>query len=162
MAALIVHRPSPESDTRPANCERAGSFDQGGRRQIQQPRRDHAAAPPHLGDVPQIEVVLVVLGVAQRRRLGVDRVLLLADVGVAQDAQPLGIGRHEAVLDAVVDHLDEVAGAGRPAVQIALFGGAAELLASRRARNVAHAGRQRREDRIEMLNHLLAPPIIMQ
>ncbi len=26
MAALIVQRPSPESETRPANCVRAGSF----------------------------------------------------------------------------------------------------------------------------------------
>ena len=52
-----------------------GIFDQRGRRQVEQPRGDHAAAPPHLGDVAQVEVVLVVLGVAQRRRLGVDLVL---------------------------------------------------------------------------------------
>ena len=153
MAALIVHRPSPESDTRPANFDSAGILEQGGRRQVQQPRGDHAAAPPHLGDVAQVEIVLVVLGVAQRRRLGIDRVRLLADIGVAQDAHALGVGGHDAVLDAVVHHLDEVAGAARPAVQIALLGGAADLLASRRARDVARAGRQRGEDRVEALHH---------
>src|SRR2546429_5273522 len=43
--------------------------------------------------------------------------LFLAHVGVAQDTQPLSIGGHEAVLDAVVDHLDEMAGAVGTAVQ---------------------------------------------
>ena len=74
----------------------------------------------------KIEIILVVLGIAQRRRFGVDRVLLFADVGVAQDAHPLGVGGHDSVFDAVVDHLDEVAGAVGTAVQIALLGGAAE------------------------------------
>ena len=73
MAALIVQRPSPESETRPANSESSGSSTKRGCRQVQQPRGDHAAAPPHFGDVAQIEIVLVVLGIAQRRRLGVDR-----------------------------------------------------------------------------------------
>ncbi len=81
--------------------------------------------------------------------------LFLADVGGAQNAQPLGVGGHEAVLDAVVNHLDEMAGAVRTAVQIALLGGAVQLLASRSARRVARARRQRREDRIEMLDHVL-------
>ena len=164
MAALIVQRPSPESETRPANSESAGSFDQGGRRQVEQPGGDHAAAPPHLGDVAQVEVVLVVLGVAQGRRLGVDLVVLLADVGGAQDAQSLGVGGHDAVLDAVVDHLDEVAGAVRPAVQIALLGGAADLLASRRARDVADArAPASAKIGIEVLDHRRSrPPIIMQ
>ena len=87
IAALIVQRPSPESETRPANSA-ARDLDQRGRRQVQQPRGDHAAAPPHLGDVRQIEVVLVVLGVAQRRRLGVDLGLLLADVGRPNTPSP--------------------------------------------------------------------------
>ena len=72
---------------------------------------------------------------------------LLADVGVAQDAESLGVGGHEAVLDAVVHHLDEMAGAVGPAVQIALFGGAADLFAARGAGDIAHAGSQRLEDR---------------
>src|SRR5579863_2861754 len=42
-------------------------------------------------------------------------------VGVVEDVEALGISLHDAVFDAVVHHLDEVAGAGRPAVEIAVF-----------------------------------------
>jgi nucleoid-associated protein YgaU len=53
---------------------------EGLRGEVEQPGGDDAAAPPDLGDVAEVEVVLVVLGVAQRRRL---RVLLVALVGLA-------------------------------------------------------------------------------
>ena len=53
--------------------------------------------------------------------------------GAAHDVEALGDRLHDAVLDAVVDHLDEVARADRPAVQVAVLGGAADLLATRRA-----------------------------
>ena len=43
-------------------------------------------------------------------------------------------------------------GAVRAAVQVALLGGAAGLLAARRARDVADAGGERREDRVEVLH----------
>ena len=122
MAALIVQRPSPESETRPPNCDSSGSFEERRGRQVEQPRGDHAAAPPHLGYLADIDVVLVVLGVPQRRRLGVDGALRVADIGVVEDVEPLGVGGHDAVLDAVVDHLDEVPRAVRPAVQVALLG----------------------------------------
>src|SRR5207245_8126272 len=102
---------------------------------------DDAAASPHLGDVGQIEVVLVVLGIAQRGCLGIDRVALPADVGGAQDAQPLGVGRHDPVLDPVVDHLDEVARAVRPAVEVPPLGRAVGLFSTRGAGDVAGAGR---------------------
>src|ERR1019366_5509490 len=59
-------------------------------------------------------------------RLGIGLALLFADAGGFQNPQTLGIRGHDAVLDAVVDHFDEVPGAIRPAMQIALFGGAAE------------------------------------
>ena len=39
--------------------------------------------------------------------------LALADVGVLQDVEALGVRGHDPVLDAVVDHLHEVAGAAR-------------------------------------------------
>jgi hypothetical protein len=45
--------------------------------QVEEPRRHHAAAPPQLGDRGEVEVVLVVLGVAERGRLGVDVVAAL-------------------------------------------------------------------------------------
>src|SRR4029453_616077 len=97
--------------------------------------------------------------VTQRRCLGVDLMFLLADVGGAQDPQPFGVGRHDAVLDAVMNHLDEVAGAVWPAMQIALLGGTACLLTSRGARYlVAHGGSQPGEDGIEVLDDLRFPP----
>ena len=74
----------------------AGEFRQCGiacrarRGQVEQPGRDHAAAAPDLGDVAQVEVVLIVLRIAQaawsRRRR---RVLLLADIGVAAGCRAL-------------------------------------------------------------------------
>ena len=95
----------------------------------------------------QIQVVLVVFGVAQRRRLGVDLVILLADVRRAQDVHAFGIRRHHAVLDAVVDHLHEMAGAVRAAMEVALLGRSARLFASGGAVDVADTGRQSGEDR---------------
>ena len=136
-AALIVQRPSPESDTRPAKCSSVGVFEQRRGRQVEQPGRDDAAAPPDFGDVGQVEVVLVMLrdcaAAWSRRRSSCACLPTLA----CQDVQALGVGRHEAVLDAVVHHFDEVAGAVGPAVQIAVFGRAADLLAAGRARDAA-------------------------
>src|SRR5581483_8195032 len=63
-----------------------------------------------------------------------------------------GVGGHDPVLDSVVDHLDEVAAAVRAAVQIPSFGGAADGLPPRRARDIAHAGSERGKDRIEVLH----------
>src|SRR5439155_14877611 len=115
--------------------------------EVEQPGGDHAAATPELGDVAHVEVVLILLGMTQRRRLRVDRVLGSAGVGVMQDVQALGVGGHDAVLDAVVNHLHEMAGAGRPTVQIAVLGRAADPLAPRQPRRRLPAGRQRGEDR---------------
>src|SRR5438132_871264 len=153
---------------RPASLARvrdpAGEFREGrilhqrGCRQIEQPRGDHAATPPHLGDLAQIEIVLVVLRVPQRRRLGVDRMRSLSRVGAVQDAQAFGIRRHDAVLDSVVNHLDERAGAVRSAVEIALLGGAAHGRPTRSARDVAGARCQPQEDRIEVSDHRLLAP----
>ena len=54
----------------------------------------------------------------------IERVALIGGqrgtVGVAKDVEALGVRLHQSVLDAVVDHLDEVAGAGGTAVQEAL------------------------------------------
>ena len=103
------------------------------------------------------------LGIAQRRRLGVDLVRLLADVGGAQDAQALGIGGHDAVLDAVVHHLDEVTGTIRAAVQVALLGGAADFLAPGRARDIADARAPAwRRCGSRCFTTACSPPIIMQ
>ena len=90
--------------------------------QVEEPGGDHAAASPHLGYRRDVDLVLVVLGVLERRRLGVVLTCDGAGVGVLEDVQALGIGGHDAVLDPVVHHLDEVAGAGGTAVQIAALG----------------------------------------
>ena len=86
-----------------------GLLGQRDRGEVEQPGGHHAAAPPDLGDVGEVEVEALV-----GRQIG--RVLVLEDV------EALGIGLHQAVFDAVVDHLDEVAGAGRPGMDIALLG----------------------------------------
>jgi hypothetical protein len=64
-------------------------------------RRDDAAAPPHLGDPGDVEVVALPV-----------RHAVLA--GRPHQIEAFGERLHQAVLDAVVDHLHEVAGASRP------------------------------------------------
>ena len=81
--------------------------------------------------------------------------MLLADVGAFEDAQAFGVGGHDAVLDAVVDHFDEVARAVGAAVEIALLGSAAELLAAGGARDVAGAGGESGEDGIEVFHDIV-------
>src|SRR5208283_1418893 len=85
---------------------------------------------------------------------------LLADICAAQNAQPFRICGHDSVFDSVVNHLDEVAGTVRTAVQITLLSGpvfvrASDLFPARRARNVAYSWGQRREDWIEALDHVI-------
>src|SRR6266513_1389338 len=114
-------------------------LDEGLRGEVEEPGRDDGAAPPNLGDVGDVEVVAQVGVEVLRAR-------------VPEDVEPLGVRLHEPVLDAVVDHLDEVAGARGTAVEVAVLGGAADLLASRRPRDAPHAGRERPEDRVEALD----------
>src|SRR6266536_1966603 len=112
-------------------------LNQGARRKIQEPRCDYTAAPPYLGDVLQIKFVLVMLRIPQGGCFGVDlAALALSDVGGAQHGQSFRIGCHDSVLDAIVDHLYEMAGTVGTAVQVALFGAAIEIFATRRARYV--------------------------
>src|SRR5579862_5387455 len=66
-----------------------------GRGEIEQPGGDHAAAPPHLRYVRNVEV----------EALGLRQVLA---AGVLENIEALRVGLHQAVLDAVVHHLDEM------------------------------------------------------
>src|SRR5215470_10640636 len=94
--------------------------------------------------------------ITQRCCFGIDLPLLLADVSGLQDAQAFGVGGHDAVLDPVMNHLDEVTGAIGAAMQITLLRGTANFLASRGARYlVAYAGSQPGEDWIEVLDHCI-------
>src|SRR5580692_1122313 len=92
------------------------------------------------------------LGVAQRRRLGVGFVRELANVGMFENVEALSISGHQAVLDAVVNHLYEVTAAGWTAMQIAFFGGSAGFFAAGGAVDVAASGSQRFENGIEVLH----------
>src|SRR5262245_41441559 len=87
--------------------------------------------------------------IAQRCRLRVDLMRPFADVGIAEDAHAFGVSGHDAVFDAVVDHLDEVAGAGGAAMKVSVLRGAADLVTAWRARNIADAGSEGLEDRVE-------------
>ena len=87
--------------------------------QLEQPAADDRAVPPDRRDLVQVERELV---------------------GRLHQLEPLGIGLHQAVLDAVVDHLDEVAGADRPDV------------------GVAPLRRQRLEGRLDDRHRFVGPP----
>ena len=75
-------------------------------------------------------------------------------VGVAQDVEAFGVGLHHAVLDAVVHHLDEMAGAARAGVEIALLDPRVAAFAAGRQRDRPAAGRERLEDRVEAVERL--------
>ena len=109
---------------------------QRGGAEIEQPGRDDAAAPPNLGDVRHVQREALVLGQILR-------------VLVAQDVEALGIGLHHSVFDAVMHHLDEMPGAGRPGMNVAALGAGIAVLAARCARDVAETRERapRRSDR---------------
>ena len=109
---------------------------------------------PHFGDVTDVEVVLVELGVVQGRRFRVDLVWSLTNVRAAQDSQSLGIGGHHAIFDAVVHHLHEVPGSRGPTVQVAQLGGPVDFVSPRGAWDFAHAWRQSLEHRVQALHRL--------
>jgi hypothetical protein len=96
-----------------------------------------------------------VFEIAQRRRFGVDLRLAFARVSVMQNIQALGVGGHNAVFDAVVDHLDEVSGAVLATVQVSALGGADDLLPPRRARSRVDLRSERSEDRIQVLDDVV-------
>src|SRR5260370_5988616 len=99
------------------------------------------------------------LGNAKWRCLGIGGVQLIPNIRRAQNTEPLGIRRHQSVLDAVVDHLDEMTGAVLPAVEVAMLGGAGRrLLSPRRARAIASTRGEGLVDRIQPLHRLVPPP----
>src|SRR4029077_7713428 len=97
----------------------------------------------------EVELILVVLRIAQRRSLGIHRTLTLPGVSGFQNADTLGVSGHDSVFDAVMDHFDEVPGAVRATMQVTLLCRAPEFLAARRARHVADARREGGKDRIQ-------------
>src|SRR5262249_26903128 len=80
---------------------------------------------------------------------------MFPDVGILENSHALGIGGHHAVLDSVVYHFYKMATAVWAAVQVALFGGAAEFFSAGGAWDVAGAGRECFEDGIESLHDVV-------
>ena len=119
-------------------------------REVEEPGGDDAAAPPDLGDVGEVEGEAVLLGELRR-------------AGVLQDVEALGDGLHHAVLDAVVDHLDEMAGAARPGMEVALLDAGVAAVAAR-ASPGCRRGRARARAKIGSSRRTAAasPPIIRQ
>src|SRR6188768_1764590 len=96
-----------------------------GAREIEQPRTHDAAMAPELRDRGEVEVVLQMRALhGVRRRFGIRVRRALARVCLAEQVEPFGISGHQAVLDAVVNHLHVMAGAARAAMQIAVRRGA--------------------------------------
>src|SRR5205807_2929021 len=81
-----------------------------------------------------------------------------ADVGVLDDVKALGVGGHQAVLDAVVDHLHEVPGAVGAAVQIAVLRRRGLAVATRRPRRRLDAGSDGAEDRVQVADDVVLAP----
>src|SRR4249919_3963027 len=80
---------------------------------------------------------------------------LNAHISVVQDVEALREGGHDAVLDAVVHHLDEVTRAGGSAVQIALLLRCQLTRATRRPLNLAHSRSDRLQDRVDDLDRFV-------
>jgi len=83
--------------------------------------------------------------------------VLLAHVRMVQNVEPLGIGCHDAVFDAVVHHLHEMACAVWPAVKISLLSRSTPFFPARCSGNRTPAGSQGFENRIQVLNRLFRP-----
>src|SRR5689334_15967638 len=80
---------------------------------------------------------------------------LPADVRGTEHTHALRVRGHDAVLDSVVDHFDEMAGAVWPAMEIALLGCAVNFVTSAGTRNVTDPGSEPGKDGIQMLHDLL-------
>ena len=94
------------------------------------------------------------LRIPQWRRLGIYFAFTLACVSAFQNTDTFRIGGHDSILDPVMDHLHEMAGAVRPAMQVTLFGSAAKLVAAGSARHLPRPRREGGENRIETPNYL--------
>ena len=93
----------------------------------------------------------------ERRGLGVLVALPQAGIGSVKDVEPLRERGHHPVLDPVVHHLHEVAGARLPAVQVAPLLRRRLAEAARRTRSSLHARGEGGEDRLERREGIVGP-----
>jgi len=118
-------------------------------------------AAPDFCDLGQVKVISIVLGSRSGGVFRIDHAMLLR-CWPPENREPLGIGGHQAVLDPVMNHLDENAGAVWPAMQmpcsevrLALLRPGVRTMSPRPGARVAKIGSRR-------LTTSLSPPIIMQ
>src|SRR5438270_907900 len=93
------------------------------------------------------------LRIPQWRRLGIYFAFTLACVSAFQNTDTFRIGGHDSILDPVMDHLHEMAGAVRSAMEVTLFGRPAKFVAAGGARHLTTARRERGKNRVETLNY---------
>src|SRR5450432_185420 len=67
-----------------------------------------------------------------------------------QNVKSFGVGSHQSVFNPVMNHLNEMAGAGRPAMEITLLDRARYFFPSRGTREIAASRSERLEDWIEL------------
>src|ERR1035438_2663067 len=67
-----------------------------------------------------------------------------------QNVKSFGVGSHQSVFNPVMNHLDEMAGTGRSAMEITLLDRAANLFPSGCARNIAASWSKRPKDWIQV------------
>src|SRR5215471_12997912 len=165
---VLTTRPKPRKKRRRENVDRygfidcrlhsppafAGILDETGisietrichesrRSKVEEPGGDDAAAPPHFSDIGDVEVEP--LGLRQH-------------VGpcVLEDVETLRVRLHQAILDPIVHHLHEMAGAVRPGMDVAAPDARVASVSAWGCRHVANSRREGAKDRVEAVDDLL-------
>ena len=121
IAACSVQRPSPESETRPwklpssGSCRNASAVRSSSHEPTTLPRR-------HISATCATSISYCSDRVAQWRSLGIHLCWRRPILAFLMMLNPSAIRGHHAILDAVVDHLYEVAGPIWTAMEIAILG----------------------------------------
>ena len=87
-------------------------------------------------------MILVVLRMPEGRCFRIGLALEIADIGMFEDVETLGIGGHQPVFDAVMHHFDEMPCARRAAMQVTLLGRAFAVFPPGHGGYGPHAGCQ--------------------
>src|SRR4051812_44294955 len=110
-----MDRPTPFARIRHSTSElrKRLVLNEGPSDQIEQPGSNDTAAAPNFRYVTQVQLVLIKLRIAQWSSLGTNRDLLLSYIRVLQYSKSLRVSGHQAIFDAIVDHLHKMASAAR-------------------------------------------------
>src|SRR5437016_3054703 len=84
----------------------SGTLEQSTGGKVQEPGADDTATPPQLSDLCNVEIVHIVLWVAQGCRFSINFLLVYANISVTQDIQSLSIRRHDTVFNTIMHHFD--------------------------------------------------------